>query len=435
MAAEGRFAPPRAGLNHVLAYGQSLSTGWEGWPALSTAPIAGALMLGDSVRPASECAPEWDCVGPARLRPLAATVQNFATGAVLNPAEIAALPAGAPNLGETVLEGAVAEYIARRGPDADQYLLASACGVGGRSLEELSRGASPELFNRLRGCVRGARDAAASWGMGYGSMALLFLQGENNSRGLGGTSDRADYKALLRRFHGDVAADIAASAAGQTLPPAMFLYQTGGAYASPDNAVAQAQLEAALELPGCFLAAPSYPMTDKGGHLDANGYRWLGAQFGKAMHRVLCQGEAWRPLHPISASVDGDVVRARFHVPVPPLAWGRPFVGLARADPPMLGFVLQDEIGPIPLREVTIEGEDSVRLTPARPPGAGATLRYADAGVGGIGCLHDSDPSLAATCFQPEAARGVGPDIAALAGRPYPLHNWCVAFAIPVRPG
>jgi hypothetical protein len=440
MAAAGGFARPRAGLNHVLAYGQSLSTGWEGWPALSTAPISGALMLGDSVRPASEFRPDWDCVGPARLRPLAATVQNFTTGAVLSSGEIAALPRGAPNLGETVLEGAIAEFIARRGEDADQYLLASACGVGGRSLEELSRGASPELFNRLRGCVRSARDAAASWAMGYGLVALLFLQGENNSWGMGGTADREGYKALLRRFHADVATDIAASAAGQALAPAMFLYQTGGVYASADNAVAQAQLEVGLELAGCFLAAPSYSVTDKGGHLDANGYRWLGAQFGKAMHRVLCQGEAWRPLHPVSASIEGDVVHARYHVPIPPLAWGRPFVGHARVDVPQRGFTLHDENGAIPLRRVEIEPPHGVRITPARPPKTGATLRYADASVGGVGCLHDSDPSLAVTCYQPEQARDFEPDIAApdiaeLAGRPYPLQNWCVAFSIPVLPG
>ncbi len=51
-----------------------------------------------------------------------------------------------------------------------------------------------------------------------------------------------------------------------------------------------AQWEASVEIPGLFLAAPCYPVTDKGGHLDANGYRWLGAQFGKAMHAVLDLG-------------------------------------------------------------------------------------------------------------------------------------------------
>jgi hypothetical protein len=69
----------------------------------------------------------------------------------------------------------------------------------------------------------------------------------------------------------------------------MFMYQTGGAYASDDQAIAQAQLDTALRMPGCYMVAPSYPVTAKGGHLDANGYRWLGAQFGKVMHHVLTQ--------------------------------------------------------------------------------------------------------------------------------------------------
>ena len=32
----GRIAQADRAINHVIAYGQSLSSGWEGWPALST---------------------------------------------------------------------------------------------------------------------------------------------------------------------------------------------------------------------------------------------------------------------------------------------------------------------------------------------------------------------------------------------------------------
>jgi hypothetical protein len=430
-----RFARARPGLNHVIAYGQSLSTGWEGFPALSTRPVPGAMMLGGSVRPASEFAPDWSPVGEPALRPLVATVQDIATGAVLPPAAAAALPAGALALGETVLEGALAEWRARAGAMQDIVFLASACGVGGRSLEALSKGASPELFNRLRGCVRAGRSAAEAAGLDYGIVALLFLQGEHNSWALNGTADRATYAALLRRFYADSVADAAAVVAGQSLPPAMFLYQTGGAYASTDNAVAQAQLDVALDTPLCFLAAPVYPVTDKGGHLDANGYRWLGAQFGKVMHRVLTLGEPWLPLHPVVACAAGASLRVTFHVPAPPLRWGRPFGGLARQDVPQRGFSLADAAGEIGIADVAIEPPDRLRFVLDRPAGQGAVLRYATARHGGLGALHDSDPHPSALFYEPESAGGrTSADVLALAGQPYPLYNWCVAFSIPIEP-
>jgi hypothetical protein len=429
-----RPASLKPGLNHVLSYGQSLSSGWEGWPALSTTPVPGAFMLGASVRPRSESDARWEAVGQTALQPLVATVQDLG-GALLSPDAVAALAPGDPSLGETVLEGAIAEWRSRGAIAEDHALLASACGVGGRSLEALSKGAAPELFNRLRSCVRLARGVAAAAGRDYGLAALLFLQGENNSWGLGGTADRAGYRALLTRFHADFVADIAAEAAGQAVQPAMFMYQTSGAYASADNAVSQAQLDVIDALPLCYLAAPVYPVTDKGGHLDANGYRWLGAQFGKVMHRVLTLGEDWQPLRPLRARLERGLVWVDFHVPAPPLAWGRPFVGLARRDVRDQGFAVHDDDGEVALTEVALGGPTLLRLGLARRPGPGAVLRYAAASHGGVGCLRDSDGSASALRFQwePGMTPSPGPDIAALVGRPYPLHNWCVAFAIPIE--
>jgi hypothetical protein len=328
-----RLAQPVPGLNHVIAYGQSLATGWEGWPALSLLPRGDSLMLGRSVRPESESAARWVPVGGPSLCPLAATVQDIATGNLLSEVQVAGLPAGALALGETVLEGAVNFYrsglVAVRGADAaPARLLASACGVGGRTLEALSQGAQPELFHRLRDCVTLARQAATEGGQGYQVLALLLLQGENNAWALnGGTADRTAYRALQVRLYYDMVTALAHGIAGQASPPALFTYQTGGAYASDELGVVMAQLDTALGLPGCFMVGPAYPVTDKGGHLDANGYRWLGAQFGKVMHRVLTLGEAWRPLHPVATTVRGRDVLVRFAVPVPPLAWGEPFAG------------------------------------------------------------------------------------------------------------
>jgi hypothetical protein len=108
-------------------------------------------------------------------------------------------------------------------------------------------------------------------------------------------------------------ADIAVGVAGQQNQPIMFTYQTGGAYASDTQSMPQAQPELALEMPNWFLVAPVYPLIDKPtGHLDANSYRWLDAQFGKVMHRVLTVGEDWKPSHPLRAIVEGISVLWHF---------------------------------------------------------------------------------------------------------------------------
>ena len=434
------LARPSFGINHVIAYGQSLASGWEGWPALSTTPRHDSLMLGHSVRPRDENRPTWLPVGEAAFRPLAATVQERESGALLSPAQAAGLPPHATALGETVLEAAVNHWRARmlaEDPAAAAHpLLASTCGVGGRTLAALSMGAQPELFQRLRDCAALARDTAAGAGHSYGIVALLFLQGEQDAPGPAGKGgDRAAYRTLLRRWRDDVMADVVNGIAGQAAPPALFLYQTGGVYAQDDHAVAMAQLDVALSDPGCFMVGPAYPVPDKGGHLDPNGYRWLGAQFGKVMHRVLSRGEAWQPLHPVAARREGEVVRLRFHVPVPPLTWGTPFRHRTPVAPRDGGFTLVDAAGDVPIAAVALEGPDTVAITMARPPGPELRVRYADRSRhSGLGGLHDSDPTRAEDTYEydPIAGHDAAADLPDWHGRRLPLANWCVAFNVPV---
>ena len=434
------LARPAFGINHVIAYGQSLASGWEGWPALSIVPQHDSLMLGRSVRPRDENRPTWLPVGDAAFHPLAATVQERESGALLSPAQAAGLPPRATALGETVLEAAVNHWrgrmLAEDPAGAAHRLLASTCGVGGSTLAALSKGARPELFQRLRDCAALARQTAAGAGQSYGIVALLFLQGEQDTRGPDGNGgDREAYRATLRRWRDDVMQDVVHGIAGQAEPPALFLYQTGGVYAQDDHAVAMAQLDVALSDPGCFMVGPAYPVPDKGGHLDPNGYRWLGAQFGKVMHRVLTRGEAWKPLHPLAARREGEVVRLRFHVPVPPLAWGKPFRNRVQVAPREGGFSLVDAAGEVPIAAVVLEGPDSVAITMARAPGPELRVRYADRSRhGGLGALHDSDPTRAEETYEydPLTGHDAAANLPEWHGRPLPLANWCVAFNMPV---
>lgn len=440
MAEPVTLARPARDVNHVLCYGGAMSVGTGGWPAVSQTQPHDSLMLGDSVRPQRELSTSWQPVGgAAAFKPLVATVQDLGSGALLTPSQVAGLPQDAMPAGETVLEAALNYWRKRQlaaGTAAGQQrLLASSCGAGGRTLEALSKGARPHLFNRLRSCARQARDGAQEAGLSYAIAALLVLHGEADSTpDADNAAGGAAYRARLQRLYDDAVAELAVGIAGQQERPGMFLCQTGGALATETNAIAQAQLDMALGTPGCVLVAPTYPLTERGGNLDANGYRWLGAQVGKVLHRVLTQGEAWMPLHPLRVEMLGKEVRATFHVPVPPLKWGRPLVGRTFVDPQQRGFTVLDAAGPISITGVELDGPDAVVIKLGRAPQGASMLRYADRRHAGRGALHDSDAEVAddTYVFEPTAGHGVKANIKELVGRPYPLVNWCVAFAVPL---
>jgi len=435
-------ARPVWDFNHVIAYGQSLSSGWEGWPALSVEQRHDSLMIGASVHGISENGSQWVPAGAAEFRPLVATVmRNAPQGEVLEADAAAALPPGANALGETVLEGALdllrgRQLALRRvrgdGSFAGRFV-ASSCGVGGRSVEQLSLGAG--LFNRPRMAAMEAKRLATAAGGSYGVAALVWLFGENNAVGTSGTGDRAEFVALSAKLQADFNRDVVAGIAGQANTPAVFTHQVSGIYVrdSTDLAIPMAQLDCAYGLPDWFMVGPAYPVTEKGGHLDANGYRWLGQQFGKVMHKVLDLGEGWKPLHPLQATWRGTQVLVDFHVPHPPLVFGPCYVRTKATTFADGGFSVTDDTGRIGVIAAAVVAGACVLLVLERPPGENPVLWYAgQAAHGGYGNLRDSDPTEASQAYEYHAGSGQypGADIAELVGKPYPLWNWCVAFRV-----
>ena len=443
VAAENRTAArPVWQYNHVIAYGQSLSSGWEGWPALSVTPRHDSLMIGDSVNSTNESGANWVPAGEAAFRPLVATVMTKApAGEVLGAADVAALPVGTAALGETVLEGALDHWRGRQlalrtthGWDAFAgQFVASSCGVGGRTIEQLSPGATPPLFERPRMAAQLGKQLADQAGGSYGVAALVWLFGENNSVAAGGTQDRGEFVRLSASLQAAFNREIVAGIAMQDRSPAIFTHQVSGIYVRDANAmsVPMAQLDCAYGLANWYLAAPSYPVTEKGGHLDPNGYRWLGQQFGKVMHKVLDLGEGWKPLHPLHATWRGTHVLVDFHVPHPPLAFSPCYVRTRSASFADGGFSVTDDDGPIAVLAAAVVADVCVLLVLERVPGATPTLWYGgQAGHGGYGNLRDSDPTEASAVYEYRDGSGQypGANIPDLIGKPYPLWNWCVVF-------
>ncbi|HDY9198582.1 TPA: hypothetical protein RRJ11_001782, partial [Klebsiella pneumoniae] len=219
-------------LSMIIWYGQSLSSNQEGYPALSKTPYSnlGNLMLGNSPRPNTRTGAGFTPVGSAILNPLKAVVQSGDGSYVMSDADVAALPAGSGNEGE----GAVAAVNMLRTlflrqaallTDPSRLLVLASCGVNGRTVEALSKGADPELYNRIREAVSKIKAIADGESKTFGIGAFCFLQGEwNYNPGYGGDYTREGYKAKVRQLYSDVIADFCS---GQR-PPAMFTYQTGG---------------------------------------------------------------------------------------------------------------------------------------------------------------------------------------------------------------
>ncbi|EKB80199.1 hypothetical protein HMPREF1306_01033 [Klebsiella pneumoniae subsp. pneumoniae WGLW2] len=439
-----RIARPVYDYNILITDGQSLSNGTEGWAALSK-DIRATLninMLGDSVRPKNENGSTFTPLNGAVIRSARAVVQDLIAppdgGNLMTDEAVAALPRGANNFGETVDIGAMWMWremqLQFRGVATDERkIVAVNCGVGGQIIERLSKGHSWGFYNRIISAVTQIKAIADAEGKTCGVVGFLYLGNEYNYDSTkGGATDRAEYRALLRKLIDDVITDTTAIT-GQTEPPLTVLYQTSGSWTrdSTNMSIGEAQLDICAADANVMMAAPAYAVTDKGGHLDANGYRWLGMQFGKTLHRAIDRRQNWRPLQPLSVTLSGTLLRADFLVWSPPLQFRSCYVGSSPTTYAAKGFRVTDDAGDVPVTRVDIVADTVVDITLGRETTGDVYLWYASqTGSNGNGNLFDSDTTVAVANYEFHEGTGQYPEsnIPELVNRPYPLNNPCVAF-------
>ncbi|HDZ2352789.1 TPA: hypothetical protein RR195_002689 [Klebsiella pneumoniae] len=439
-----RIARPVYDYNILITDGQSLSNGNEGWAALSK-DIRATLninMLGDSIRPKNENGSTFTPLNGAEIRPARAVVQDLIAppdgGNLMTDEAVAALPRGANNFGETVDIGAMWMWremqLQFRGLTTDERkIVAVNCGVGGQIIEHLSKGHSWGFYNRIISAVTQIKAIADAEGKTCGVVGFLYLGNEYNYDSTkGGATDRAEYRALLRKLIDDVITDTTAIT-GQTEPPLTVLYQTSGSWTrdSTNMSIGEAQLDICAADANVMMASPAYAVTDKGGHLDANGYRWLGMQFGKVLHRAIDRRQNWRPLQPLSVTLSGTFLRADFLVWSPPLQFRSCYVGSSPTTYAAKGFRVTDDAGDVPVTRVEIVADTVVDITLGRETTGDVYLWYASqTGSNGNGNLFDSDTTVAVANYEFHEGTGQYPEsnIPELVNRPYPLNNPCVAF-------
>ncbi|HDT0785495.1 TPA: hypothetical protein QIC19_002024 [Klebsiella aerogenes] len=436
-----------SGLNHLIIYSQSLGTQQEGWPALSKAVIEeyDNLMLGNSIRPASRTNAAFSPLGGAALKPLRAVVQSDTGNNLLTDEQVAALSPGAGNEGEggVAMANALRRLWLQRNcmeRDPTRRFVLSSTGVNGRSIEQLSKGASPETYQRPLQAVQQVKALADQLGVSYSIAAILWIQGEWNYLKMNGSNDKATYKLNLGKLYNDMIADMAVGIAGQKAPPALFMYQTGAGYTRDDAelSIGMAQWEFCQENDNAYMVGPIYHYPDKGGHLGPNGYRWFDMKVAQVKHLVLNEGQGWEPLGPIKIKIIGREVFVFYHVPSPPLMFRPTYVKYTATMYADKGFRVTDSAGTVAITGVEIVADTIIKIILGRDIGGGAKLWYADQTAHtGNGNVFDSDNFNALDDYIFEAGTGQyeTENIPELVGKPYPLNNASVQFCLNIPYG
>jgi hypothetical protein len=242
---------------------------------------------------------------------------------------------------------------------------------GGQPLGSFLRGTTAwadlmAATSRVRASLAGRRLAGRV-------AALVFVQGESGPPG------REAYAATLRALIDD-ALPALATQAQQDRPPLAILVQTNASNAQPASArgVALAQWDVARSRPGdTVLAGPMYqfPLGDAV-HQSAEGRMMLGDLLALVYDARIVRGEAYEPLHPVSARRVGASIRVAFKRPAGalPLQWDRTWVPTV----PNYGFVFEDEQHSAVIDKVEITGPSEVTLHLDRAPsGKRMVVRYA----------------------------------------------------------
>ncbi len=422
---------------HLIMYGQSLSTGHQSWPPLSVENVSGNHMIGNQV---------WSNFGNSATNQLKALIANVAaTTASLSKTRASMIYGESPIV-------AAANHIQLKTNHQFQ-LIASSCGTGGKTIEELSK----EHYNPVcYGHFSNAIQYASKLSNHIHCPAIFWMQGEYNytvpagnsglTSGSRPTADKNTYKSLMLTLKNNMQADIKAKYQ-QSDDPLFITYQAGVQYTRGVHpTIGMAQLEASNENDDIVCAGPVYPMTDRGGHLDSNGYRWFGEILGKVYYRTKILGQDFKPLQPlqISRTANPKEVKIKFLVPQLPLVIDESLVEKVTGA----GFELYAGGAKKIISNIRIE-EDCVILTGITNLTGDIEIIYAGTNNAGHGNLRDSDDypayytyidldkknsngsyffarDASETTLRPNYEPKDGHGI--IYNKPYPLYNFCVAF-------
>lgn len=267
--------------------------------------------------------------------------------------------------------------------DYSYQLLGTAPGINGVEIAQLTKaGTNPANYARMLFEMGIAKNLANAAGKTMQVGSVFFTHGSGD---YGLHTPKATYKSSNSQLVTDIGTDIALLT-GQPTDVRVLCAQSadhiysGGAGTEPY--IALAQLELSEEIDNFDIVGPIYlfpKVSSDNVHLTNIGSKWMGAYYGLAYKRLVLDGEPWAPLTCIEAYVQGNIIFARFHVPVGRLVFDTTQVP-AQTN---MGFsVLNSALAALTVSSVTITGPDTVRIMTTATP-AGGRLRYGFGADGG----------------------------------------------------
>ncbi len=454
------FQSPTADINHIIIYGQSLSTGQQTAPAISVKNYAGNLMLGDQV---------WSNFSNILDN------QNLVFNSMFAAPTISSKKTNADVLADVTIdannqlncEPPVVGFANAAKFNFDRYwpgfssrkFAATSCGEGGRSIEMLMKDCpnrGGKLYAHYQNMITKSKAAADRMNKSINCSAILWMQGEYNYResknqgwepNTPATKNKNQYKTYFLKLVDDMIGEVK-STYSQTKAPVFITYQCGAQYTADfDVPVGMAQLEVANADPRVVLAGPVYPVSDRGGHLCPNGSRWYGEMMAKVYHKTVVEGQQWTPLQPKEITRGNNFVDIEFLVPVPPLRLDTLTLQKAKN----YGFGIREAEQEKQIQTISAVSPTKIRIVLTSDLGAGnLEINYAGPATAGNGNLCDSDPFKSFATYQDLTAEGTtdternrfkpkyeprDSNGKIIYGQPYPMQNFCCAFYYAVPAG
>jgi len=301
-----------ADINHIITYGQSLSVG-QTEVVITTSALFPNLVNFDGVtRTSPYDLSTGGSVYPTNRRlsfvPITERVNDGTSPGILRETPTSG------TLESLALE--INKFSPVTFPTLPMKLLGSAPGWGATTIAQLSKGTA--YYTQLIADVTAGKALTNASDKVYKVLSITMTQGESD---YGSSTSSIAYEASMIQFKTDVNNDIKAIT-GQTDDIIIVMYQTatsnGGGKTYPNIALSQYKL--AMNNPGFYMATAMYQFKyNDGFHLKSESSKLLGAYYGLAISRIISEKIDWKPLHPKSYQIQGNLCKVKFEVPKAPL--------------------------------------------------------------------------------------------------------------------
>ncbi|WP_440530994.1 sialate O-acetylesterase [Serratia marcescens] len=379
-----------------IVYGQSFSVGAQSGVALSTAQTLGNVMLGGSPRGTSfgNLATEYTYspVGGENIfYPLVEVLQS-------NLGEIVSNTNG--GYGETIASSFANNLKAYHNQnmgvenDEDFIIGVACCGVSGRTIEQLKKGAIPEIYNRVETALDGIAEAAAAAGYDWEIGGIIYMQGENDN-----SQSFEFYYPRLQSMHDTLIASCMGKS-GQDRKPLFMLNQLGNSYVR-GMGVPAAQIELSLKNDNVVLVGSYQGLSNPGAHLSANSYRVIGAMFARDAFRHM-SGYGSYPFKCEKGVFQDNAIYLGMTPHITPLKFNKVFNGWNYVEYSDKGITVSDSSGVIASSDLTVTtvSPNVIKILCSRKLTGKVTVTLGDSAHGGTHNICDGGGEVACNMWE-----------------------------------